>query len=143
MLLIPVMIARLCLIGAESVAFRVGDGLHYGGAVDELQQDASGTATATSDGHTIRRRTAYRPLLSDKGLVYRRLHSLRLLITFLLCVYAVDGAGWMHSYGGSGEDGLAVVFDDSFEHEVVHRGNHDRYVVLLVLKHPDVHYEDV
>lgn len=145
MLPIPVMIARLCLIGAESVAFRVGDGLHYGGAVDELQQDASGTATATLDGHTIRRKIAYRPLLSDKGLVYRRLipRHLRLLVTFLLCVYAVDGAGWMHSYGGSGEDGLAVVFDDSFEHEVVHRGNHDRYVVLLVLKHPDVHYEDV
>lgn len=73
MLPIPVMIARLCLIGAESVAFRVGDGLHYGGAVDELQQDASGTATATLDGHTIRRKIAYRPLLSDKGLVYRRL----------------------------------------------------------------------
>jgi hypothetical protein len=49
----------------------------------------------------------------------------------------------MHSYGGSGEDGLAIVFDDSFEHEVVHRGDQDRYVVLLVLKHPDVHYEDI
>ena len=61
-------------------------------------------------------------------------------IAFSLLLFAVDSRGWVHSYGGlRGEDGLAIVFDDSFEHEVVHRGEQDRYVVLMVLKHPDVH----
>lgn len=66
------MIALLCFIGVDGVAFRVGDGLQYGGVVDEIQQDATGTATATSDGHTIRRRLAYQPLLSDTGVDYRK-----------------------------------------------------------------------
>ena len=45
---------------------------------------------------------------------------------------------WVESYGGG--DGNAIVFDDSFEHEVKHRGEEDRYVLLIVLRHPDVHY---
>ena len=49
-------------------------------------------------------------------------------------------SGWVSHYGGSGEDGQAIVFDDSFEHEVVHTGEADRYVLLLVLKHPDIEY---
>ena len=35
-------------------------------------------------------------------------------------------------------DGQAIVFDDSFEHEVVHEGGHVRYVLYAVLQHPDV-----
>jgi hypothetical protein len=77
------MIARLCFIGADGVAFRAGDGLQYGGTVDELQLDTTGAAIATSDGHTIRRRTAYQPLFSDKGVVSRIIHSLSLLVTFV------------------------------------------------------------
>ena len=38
------------------------------------------------------------------------------------------------SYNGG--DGHAIVFDDSFEHEVKHRGEQERFVVLIVLKHP-------
>jgi Aspartyl/Asparaginyl beta-hydroxylase len=44
--------------------------------------------------------------------------------------------GWVSSYGAG--DGHAIVFDDSFEHEVVHNGHNDRYVILVVLKHPQV-----
>lgn len=66
-------------------------------------------------------------------------------------------SGWISSYrlveelegeeeepGASREDeydGRAIVFDDSFEHEVHHQGTRDRYVLLVVLKHPDVRYE--
>lgn len=39
------------------------------------------------------------------------------------------------SYGGG--DGSPVVFDDSFEHFVEHKGQADRFVVLAVLQHPD------
>ena len=34
------------------------------------------------------------------------------------------------------EEGRAFVFDDSFEHEVVHEGSADRYVLYAVLHHP-------
>ncbi|KAL1526666.1 hypothetical protein AB1Y20_015370 [Prymnesium parvum] len=34
------------------------------------------------------------------------------------------------------EEGHAMVFDDSFEHEVVHAGINDRYVLYAVLHHP-------
>lgn len=43
--------------------------------------------------------------------------------------------GWVESYGGG--DGNAIVFDDSFEHEVKHDGKKDRFILLIVLKHPD------
>lgn len=39
---------------------------------------------------------------------------------------------------GYGGDGRAVVFDDSFEHSVSHRGTEDRYVLYALLRHPDV-----
>ncbi len=48
--------------------------------------------------------------------------------------------GWLEDYGKNGEDGSIIVFDDSFEHEVVHAGMEDRYILLIVLKHPDVLY---
>ena len=32
----------------------------------------------------------------------------------------------------------AMVFDDSFEHEVWHRGDKDRYVLYLTVHHPDL-----
>ena len=41
------------------------------------------------------------------------------------------------SGGGSG-DGQALVFDDSFEHEVFHGGDEDRYVLYAALYHPDL-----
>ena len=43
--------------------------------------------------------------------------------------------GEARGYGG---DGHAIVFDDSFEHQVNHRGPEDRYVFFAILKHPDV-----
>ena len=43
------------------------------------------------------------------------------------------GGGW-RGYGG---DGNAIVFDDSFEHEVRHKGKEDRFILLVVLAHPD------
>ena len=44
--------------------------------------------------------------------------------------------GWVYDYGGG--DGHGIIFDDSFEHEVKHDGDQDRFVILAVLKHPDV-----
>lgn len=35
-------------------------------------------------------------------------------------------------------EGRAMVFDDSFEHEVVHGGEADRYVLYAVLHHPQL-----
>jgi len=35
-------------------------------------------------------------------------------------------------------EGRAMVFDDSFEHEVVHGGKADRFVLYAVLHHPDL-----
>jgi hypothetical protein len=43
--------------------------------------------------------------------------------------------GWVNSYNGG--DGSSIVFDDSFEHEVKHNGKADRFILLVVLKHPD------
>ena len=40
--------------------------------------------------------------------------------------------------GRSYEEGKAIVFDDSFEHEVVHGGGADRFVLYAVLHHPDL-----
>ena len=45
-----------------------------------------------------------------------------------------DPAGGWRTYKG---DGNALVFDDSFEHEVRHYGAADRYVLLIVLAHPE------
>lgn len=39
---------------------------------------------------------------------------------------------------GYGGDGHAIVFDDSFEHAVEHRGDADRYVLFAILRHPMV-----
>ena len=49
-------------------------------------------------------------------------------------------SGWIQDYNNNGQDGSVIVFDDSFEHEVKHEGSEDRYIVLVVLKHPDVQY---
>ena len=46
------------------------------------------------------------------------------------------GGGWVRSYGRG--DGHAIVFDDSFEHEVIHEGSAERFIVLVVLAHPDL-----
>ena len=35
-------------------------------------------------------------------------------------------------------EGRAMVFDDSFEHEVVHGGAQPRFVLYAVLHHPDL-----
>ena len=43
--------------------------------------------------------------------------------------------GWVKSYREG--DGHAIIFDDSFEHTVIHEGTDDRFVLLVVLKHPD------
>ena len=43
------------------------------------------------------------------------------------------GAEWK-GYEG---DGNAIVFDDSYEHEVYHSGDKDRFILLVVLAHPD------
>jgi len=48
-------------------------------------------------------------------------------------VFTVGGEA--RGYGG---DGQALVFDDSFEHHVHHGGAADRYVLYVVLKHPDL-----
>merc|ERR1712183_249326 len=37
-----------------------------------------------------------------------------------------------------GGDRNALVFDDSFEHSVIHQGPEDRYILFAQLKHPDV-----
>ena len=37
------------------------------------------------------------------------------------------------------ETGKPVLFDDSYEHEVIHAGSEDRFVVLCILHHP---YDD-
>ena len=42
---------------------------------------------------------------------------------------------------GYGKDGNAIVFDDSYEHEVYHGGEKDRYILLVVLAHPDSLYD--
>ena len=44
------------------------------------------------------------------------------------------GDRWVRNYGLG--DGHAVVFDDSFEHEVRHDGAEDRYALLAVLHNP-------
>ena len=43
--------------------------------------------------------------------------------------------------GRGGVSGGAIVFDDSFEHEVAHSGPADRFVLLVVLNHPDLRYD--
>jgi hypothetical protein len=46
------------------------------------------------------------------------------------------GRETVNDYGDG--DGHAIVFDDSFEHSVHHGGNRDRFVVLAVLRHPEL-----
>jgi hypothetical protein len=40
--------------------------------------------------------------------------------------------------GYNSGDGNAIVFDDSFEHSVFHGGRKDRFVVRVILHHPDL-----
>jgi hypothetical protein len=42
-----------------------------------------------------------------------------------------------NSSSSSKGDGSALVFDDSFEHEVFHNGSNDRYVLYAAMHHPD------
>lgn len=64
----------------------------------------------------------------------------RLIMHFAL--QGVDGVEFTvgretrHNYVGG--DGHAIVFDDSFEHSVYHGGKEDRFVVLAVLRHPEL-----
>ena len=44
----------------------------------------------------------------------------------------------MHEYAPPSSVRVRQVFDDSFEHEVVHNGNESRYVLYAVLHHPDL-----
>eukprot|EP01038_Epipyxis_sp_PR26KG_P011072 gene11072-14865_t len=52
-------------------------------------------------------------------------------------------SGWIHSYhynndnNNNGDGSHPIIFDDSFEHEVIHKGEADRYIMLIVLNHPD------
>ena len=55
------------------------------------------------------------------------------------------GDRWVDDYGLPSEPrapdgGRTIVFDDSFEHEVVHAGSQERYALLVVLKHPNAPY---
>ena len=55
-----------------------------------------------------------------------------------------SGRGGGGVSGGDESDrrsGGAIVFDDSFEHEVAHSGPADRFVLLVVLNHPDLRYD--
>ncbi len=56
-----------------------------------------------------------------------------------------EGGGASGGGGVRGESGRvsggAIVFDDSFEHEVAHSGPADRFVLLVVLNHPDLRYD--
>lgn len=42
----------------------------------------------------------------------------------------------VESYNGG--DGHAIVFDDSFEHSVYHGGREDRFILRVILHHPDL-----
>ena len=39
--------------------------------------------------------------------------------------------------------GKCIVFDDSFEHEVIHRGDRVRYILLVDFWHPDLRTEQI
>lgn len=65
-------------------------------------------------------------------------------LTMQLALRGSDGVaftvgGETRGYGG---DGRALVFDDSWEHHVQHRGAEERFVLYAVLKHPDVGAEE-
>ena len=82
---------------------------------------------------TVLRLAAGATILPHCGVTNRRL-----IMQFALrgsegVTFTVGGEA--RGYGG---DGHAIVFDDSFEHEVEHRGEEDRYVLFAILKHPDV-----
>ena len=51
-----------------------------------------------------------------------------------------SSSGSSSSRSDSRSSGGVIVFDDSFEHEVAHTGPSDRFVLLVVLNHPDVLY---
>ena len=40
------------------------------------------------------------------------------------------------------EEGKCIVFDHSFEHEVIHRGESDRIVLMVNFFHPDAPRQD-
>lgn len=61
----------------------------------------------------------------------------------LVMQFAIEGSEGVTFRVGSegkpyGGDGRAIVFDDSFEHEVIHQGPSTRYVLYAVLYHPDL-----
>jgi len=64
----------------------------------------------------------------------------RLILHF--CLRGCNGVdfrveeNWISSYGNG--DGSTIIFDDSYEHEVKHRGDNDRFVALVVLNHPTI-----
>lgn len=82
---------------------------------------------------TILRLSPGAAVLPHCGITNRRL-------TMQFALRGSDGVaftvgGETRGYGG---DGKAIVFDDSFEHSVQHRGAQVRYVLYAVLRHPNV-----
>jgi aspartyl/asparaginyl beta-hydroxylase (cupin superfamily) len=41
------------------------------------------------------------------------------------------------------DEGCCIAFDDSYEHEVFHRGNHERVILAFDLWHPAVSHEEI
>ena len=82
-------------------------------AAAQLQQRDPGARVLPHVGVTNRRLVVQFPLAGFAGVRFR------------------VGGEW-RSY----EEGRALVFDDSFEHEVVHGGASDRFVLYTVVHHP-------
>lgn len=88
------------------------------GTVVTILRLRPGTSILPHCGTTNRRLIMHFPLIGSEGVRF------------------VVGNETVMNYGGG--DGSPIVFDDSFEHHVYHEGNKDRFVVLAVLRHPDL-----
>jgi hypothetical protein len=53
------------------------------------------------------------------------------------CAQVEDNQQQLRTSATTALPGSVIVFDDSYEHEVLHQGIEDRFVLLVVLRHPD------
>ena len=94
---------------------------------------ANGTVKHAAQGQT----TLFRLRPGARVLPHVGVTNRRLVVQFPLAGF--DGVRFRVGDEWRGyEAGRALVFDDSFEHEVIHGGEADRFVLYTVVHHPEL-----
>ena len=140
--------------GTKSLLTYQSEGIHTGGSWNELVMLQHGVwrggGVRSAFGRTV---ALLKKIEAGEGVIFNAKLSVlaggariephcgpsNARLRMHLCVLAADGASIL--VGGvqkSWKSGKVVVFDDSFEHEVVHEGTRPRVVLIVDVWHPDL-----